>query len=646
MQTVSDSTKTLLDSYGKVSLHWYIDGAQMDAGVGNCTYSHACGSEEAFTFGNALSASAILTVDGAFSDLKGKAIQVTWDADGTEYPLLTGTVDNSQVAARKTTITACDAMYFGGVRAYSAPEDLLTDCTAAEAITSVAAIMGVTVESDTLDAAAAVTIEGGLSRLSGEESCAAVLGYIAGLMGGNAMMSRAGTLVIRGFPQTGWTTEPYAGGALADNTDFTVTGITLQRDETQSVTNSDGTTGEQINTVEFFAGDGSLALVNLLASQDAAERAWAALKGTTVRPGQYTFPGGLLLEPGDLFTVTSMDGDYPVAAAVIGMTLDGGVRTTVSCGGAAADGGAMGGINQALNALAADIVRIRKLIADNAEINSANIGTLTALQAQIGSDLDQLETEFSVLDGQITARVEAVESDVNGLETSISSLEVTTEGIKTEVSEIKESTDEALSRAETAQDTAEGAKSSVEQLAKSITARVETVETTLNSAVSDVDVEYALGDSATEAPEDGWSTVAPEWVDGKYMWQRTVTTYADGSSEVSDPTNITGATGAAGEDAVLLQILSSNGHMFKNSEVSTTLTVEIITGGVTIDSSSAMLARFGASAKLIWQEKKHGETEYTDLSEDDSRISDNGFIFTLNAEGLEMDTVYKCLLDY
>ena len=65
--------------------------------------------------------------------------------------------------------------------------------------------------------------------------------------------------------------------------------------------------------------------------------------------------------------------------------------------------------------------------------------------------------------------------------------------------------------------------------------------------IQGVDVEYALGESQTTPPESGWSTTAPEWQEGMYMWQRTVTYTSDGAS-CSDPTCIQGADGKNGAD--------------------------------------------------------------------------------------------------
>lgn len=54
-------------------------------------------------------------------------------------------------------------------------------------------------------------------------------------------------------------------------------------------------------------------------------------------------------------------------------------------------------------------------------------------------------------------------------------------------------------------------------------------------AIRSVDIEFASGTSRVTPPEDGWSTSAPQWQTGRYIWQRTATTFVDGHTEYSDP---------------------------------------------------------------------------------------------------------------
>ena len=91
-------------------------------------------------------------------------------------------------------------------------------------------------------------------------------------------------------------------------------------------------------------------------------------------------------------------------------------------------------------------------------------------------------------------------------------------------------------KADNAQSTANTANQNVEEVKK--------------QTIYEVDVMYALSSSSTVAPTSGWSTTAPIWQNGKYMWQKTVTTYGDGSKTESNATCITGAKGENGKDGV------------------------------------------------------------------------------------------------
>lgn len=94
----------------------------------------------------------------------------------------------------------------------------------------------------------------------------------------------------------------------------------------------------------------------------------------------------------------------------------------------------------------------------------------------------------------------------------------------------------------------EGAIVSIRSDLEGLTTSVQEVE---EVAIASVVVQYALSTSQTTAPSSGWSATAPAWESGKYMWQRTVTTYADSTQEhphqtVSDATCIQGAKGEDG----------------------------------------------------------------------------------------------------
>lgn len=179
--------------------------------------------------------------------------------------------------------------------------------------------------------------------------------------------------------------------------------------------------------------------------------------------------------------------------------------------------------------------------------------------------------------------------------------------------------------------------------------------TSVGDAVVSTEEEFYMSDSPTALEGGSWSATPPLWQQGKFLWRRTFVTYADGKTDYTPTKNgvcISGNTGADGEDgkdgadAVTVHILSSNGNIFKNSTLSTTLTVTIIVAEKTITSSREMYEEFGSQAKLEWEEKTFGQSEFTPLEPTDPRLSDNGFILTIQPNDVLTQTVFNCNLLY
>ena len=64
--------------------------------------------------------------------------------------------------------------------------------------------------------------------------------------------------------------------------------------------------------------------------------------------------------------------------------------------------------------------------------------------------------------------------------------------------------------------------------------------------VSSVDVWYYQSSSATSLNGGSWATTAPTWVDGKYVWTKTITTYTDATTDETSAVCITGQKGSQG----------------------------------------------------------------------------------------------------
>ena len=101
--------------------------------------------------------------------------------------------------------------------------------------------------------------------------------------------------------------------------------------------------------------------------------------------------------------------------------------------------------------------------------------------------------------------------------------------------------------------------------------------------VSSTSVTYQVSDSGTATPTGSWVTAVPSVGAGKYLWTKTVVTYSDGKSTTSYSVSRSGTNGQNGQngaDALSLVITSSNGSIFKNTAIATTLTAHVYKGAV------------------------------------------------------------------
>lgn len=98
------------------------------------------------------------------------------------------------------------------------------------------------------------------------------------------------------------------------------------------------------------------------------------------------------------------------------------------------------------------------------------------------------------------------------------------------------------------------------------------------------------------------------------------------------------------ESVTNLHIESSKGTVFNNNLISTVLSVIIHHGSQRITDYATMISIFGPDAHLQWKWQRVDEEDYHIISSDDSRITNNGFTFTLNAEDVDTKVTFMCEL--
>ena len=109
--------------------------------------------------------------------------------------------------------------------------------------------------------------------------------------------------------------------------------------------------------------------------------------------------------------------------------------------------------------------------------------------------------------------------------------------------------------------------------------------------VKSIDVQYYLSTSSTTLTGGSWSTTAPTWVNGKYMWSKTVTTLSNGGVEESKPVCITGAKGSTGTSGTTITSITEQYYL------STSKTQQ--TGGSWVEKPPAWSA-----GKYLWTRSK------------------------------------------
>ena len=103
--------------------------------------------------------------------------------------------------------------------------------------------------------------------------------------------------------------------------------------------------------------------------------------------------------------------------------------------------------------------------------------------------------------------------------------------------------------------------------------------------IASTTVTYQASSSGTTVPTGTWSSSVPAVSKGQYLWTKTVTTYTSGDPTTSYSVGYAGTNGTNGTngaDALTLVVTSSNGTIFKNSSIATTLTAHVYKGGVEV----------------------------------------------------------------
>lgn len=96
------------------------------------------------------------------------------------------------------------------------------------------------------------------------------------------------------------------------------------------------------------------------------------------------------------------------------------------------------------------------------------------------------------------------------------------------------------------------------------------------------------------------------------------------------------------KDLVTLRIDSSRGTVFKNSEVSTVLTVRCYKRGQELTTLTALRqAMLDATARIRWYVLREGDTDWVSLADSDQMLSNDGFTLTVTPDDVTVKCTFK-----
>lgn len=190
----------------------------------------------------------------------------------------------------------------------------------------------------------------------------------------------------------------------------------------------------------------------------------------------------------------------------------------------------------------------------------------------------------------ITQRVEDNEDNVASLQTTAQGLQSQIESAEGNISTIQQNAQNLQSQITDNKGNITQLQQNVEGFKTTVTSQLENVNTAIEQNASDIELSankieelsnqkvissityyFYLSNSPTQLTGGSWVTTPPTWTEGKYYWQKTVTTYVNGSVSESDPVCMTGNTGKGIKSTSVTYQASSSGTTIPTGSWSNTI---------------------------------------------------------------------------
>lgn len=681
-----------------------IGGKDINAEITSIVYAAAANPGDYVTIGGAVSAGVQITMKKPDAVMENAefALSIGLDMDGTtEYvPLGLFTVQKPQNDDGMLSFTAYDRMtsklsgaYFSELtypvdgKAVLQEISKLTGVPLAGLVTLPDGIMvdrrAVITESDADDSGEKTTTTTYSNPFDGYTYREA-LGYVAQLYAKFATINRAGEIELRWYEDVDYTisASKYYDDLITTEQNFTLGSIECTAGEKTLVSGS-GTAGMQITSP--------------IMTQEHLDRIYTGLKDFSFLPASLSFFGDIRLDTGDIVKVQDKYGNIiKIPVMSITQDFDGGLMTAIASQGKteaeSSSGATKGPTAQALDRVYTDLFLVKEILgnkanfdyvhAAKAELDEALVKKLDAETADIKyakidfANISSATMEYffahsglikdvTIGDGTITGHlvgvtisgdliegntIKAEKLVIKGTDGLYYKLNVNAESTATEQTDYN-SLNGSILRAKSV--TAE--KISVKDLVAfgatiggfkigdhSLYSQGKTaVDSTVHGVYMDDDGQIGIGDAANYIKyyKDA---------DGKYKLAISVDELTIGSSGTKIDEELDSIKddiyNVRDEIATTLRIESSEGSALSSNAGFPVLSVIIYHGRARITDSDALVKNMGSDVYLEWSCKKKGESTYTTVSSGDSRISQNGFLFSPSKTDVESHSTFKCCL--
>lgn len=666
------------------NLRLNVEGTWIDAGFKKMTYENASCADEYLQLGSTVAAKIELTIKK--SDILFDGIELPLEIglllpDGTyEYvPVGIFKAEHPTSDQYTTTFTAYDRMIQTTGLYVS---ELEYPASAVAVMNEISEGCGIPVNTEGLEDIIIDTKPNGYVYRE-------MIGYIASLAGGFACVDRTGTIVIKWYEDNDATYNLSRIMSFEkDEGEFKLEKLTCNVDSSTTYTSGDGLLG--------------ITLDNPFMPQAKLEKVYAKLKGFTYRGATIKTLGDIRLDPWDIITVEDGEDVYKIPVMNIVQEYDGGMSMTISSYSKTKTEEEIDfkgpsitekertytEIQETKNLLAkkvdADYVNSRftkteeleatnakirkieseKLSAKDAELKYANIdftnigkAAMEYFYAQSGlikdvivgdqtitGELVGVTIKGDLIEGNTIVAEKLVIKGEDGLYYKLNTDGVTTEAQQTDYNSLNGQVIRAKS--------VTAAKIAVDDL-------VAFDATIAGFKIEDVAIHSIGKESATSGVrgsylgKDGQVSFGDSKhflkyfkdTDGLYKLKISADAieFSTGGSVEDSINDLKDELDSVKEEIVsIINISSSKGNVFKNTNVSTVLSVTIFRGTQRITNIEELKATYGESAYLQWKSQERDDDTYLEIPSVDERISEDGFKFKISPNDIDTKGIYTC----